>query len=175
MRKIRRCCLVRKSKPRLTGDAHSLNKTRIVQITILINIKPRFSCPEHAVKVSADARAVHGRATGATAQGNADAHSRHVEAGRRVDYEYERAGTANISGRRFADIPTLQRETSAWSTDVNSIQRGIDWQMKIADAHGKLKSVYPKIKTRHSTRALWQLIGRRQLALGTKPSRCCVR
>ena len=51
-----------------------------------------------------------------------------------------------VSGRRFADIPTLQSETSAWSSDVNSTQRGVDWQMKITDARCKLKSIYPKIK-----------------------------
>jgi hypothetical protein len=51
-----------------------------------------------------------------------------------------------VSGRRFADINALQEETSAWSTDVNSTQRGVDWQMKIDDARCKLKSVYPKIK-----------------------------
>jgi len=51
-----------------------------------------------------------------------------------------------VSGRRFADIPALQEEASAWSTDVNSTQRGVDWQMKIDDARCKLKSVYPNIK-----------------------------
>jgi hypothetical protein len=51
-----------------------------------------------------------------------------------------------VSGRRFGDIPPLQQETSAWSSDVNSTQRGVDWQMKIDDARCKLKSVYPKIK-----------------------------
>lgn len=51
-----------------------------------------------------------------------------------------------VSGRRFADIETLQTETSAWCTDVNATQRGVDWQMKITDARCKLKSVYPKIK-----------------------------
>jgi len=51
-----------------------------------------------------------------------------------------------VSGRRFADIPALQEEASAWSTDVNSTQRGVDWQMKIDDARCKLKSVSPKIK-----------------------------
>ena len=56
-----------------------------------------------------------------------------------------------VSGRRFADIPTLQEETTAWSTDVNSSQRGVDWQMKIDDARYKLKSVYPKSKARQST------------------------
>ena len=51
-----------------------------------------------------------------------------------------------VSGRRFPDIPTLTDETSAWSTDVNSTQRGVDWQMKIDDARCKLKSVYPTIQ-----------------------------
>ena len=51
-----------------------------------------------------------------------------------------------VSGRRFGDIDTLREETAAWSTDVNSTQRGVDWQMKIDDARYKLTSVYPKIK-----------------------------
>ena len=51
-----------------------------------------------------------------------------------------------VRGRRFADIETLQNETSAWCCEVNSTQRGVDWQMKIDDARNKLKSVYPKIK-----------------------------
>ena len=42
---------------------------------------------------------------------------------------------------------SLARETSAWSSDVNSTQRGVDWQMKVHDARTKLKSIYPKIKT----------------------------
>lgn len=52
-----------------------------------------------------------------------------------------------VSGRRFGDIDTLRDETSAWSTDVNNTQRGVDWQMKIDDARNKLISIYPKIKT----------------------------
>ena len=52
-----------------------------------------------------------------------------------------------VSGRRFGDIATLREETSAWSSDVNNTQRGVDWQMKVGDARTKLKSVYPKIKT----------------------------
>lgn len=51
-----------------------------------------------------------------------------------------------VAGRRFGDIETLQAETTAWSTDVNKTQRGVDWQMKVNDARIKLKSVYPKIK-----------------------------
>jgi hypothetical protein len=52
-----------------------------------------------------------------------------------------------VSGRRFGDIATLQSEVTAWSTDVNSTQRGVDWQMKIDDARIKLKSVYPRSLT----------------------------
>jgi hypothetical protein len=51
-----------------------------------------------------------------------------------------------VAGRRFPDLETLRDETSAWSADVNSTQRGVDWQMRIDDARCKLKSVYPKIK-----------------------------
>jgi hypothetical protein len=51
-----------------------------------------------------------------------------------------------VAGRRFGDAQTLRAETAAWSSDVNSTQRGVDWQMKIDDARCKLTSVYPKIK-----------------------------
>lgn len=51
-----------------------------------------------------------------------------------------------LHGRRIGDLQTLQQEISAWSTDVNKTQRGVDWRMKISDARYKLKSVYPKIR-----------------------------
>lgn len=51
-----------------------------------------------------------------------------------------------VQGRRIGDVQTLREETSAWATDVNDTQRGVDWQMKIDDARIKLTSVYPKIK-----------------------------
>jgi hypothetical protein len=51
-----------------------------------------------------------------------------------------------VAGRRFGNIETLRAETSAWSTEVNNTQRGVDWQMKVGEARMKLKSVYPKIK-----------------------------
>ena len=50
-----------------------------------------------------------------------------------------------VAGRRIGDVETLREETTAWSTDVTTTQRGVDWQMKIDDARCKLKSVYPKI------------------------------
>ncbi len=51
-----------------------------------------------------------------------------------------------VHGRRFGEIIQLRDETSAWSTDVNETQRGVDWQMKVGDARRKLTSLYPKIK-----------------------------
>ncbi len=51
-----------------------------------------------------------------------------------------------VAGRRFGDADALRKETSAWACDVNNLQRGVDWQMKIDDARIKLRSVYPKIK-----------------------------
>ena len=51
-----------------------------------------------------------------------------------------------VAGRRIGDIASRSEETTAWSSDVNSTQHGVDWQMKIDDARWKLKSVYPKIK-----------------------------
>jgi hypothetical protein len=49
-----------------------------------------------------------------------------------------------VSGRRFGELARLQSEIGSWSTDVNNTQRGVDWQMRIGDARGKLKSLYPK-------------------------------
>jgi hypothetical protein len=57
------------------------------------------------------------------------------------------AMTRQCLARRIGDIETLRSEISAWSTDVNNKQRGVDWQMKVDDARTKLKSVYPKIKS----------------------------
>jgi hypothetical protein len=51
-----------------------------------------------------------------------------------------------VSGRRFGKLATLQSELAAWSIDVNTTQRGVDWQMKVRDARCKLKSLYPKIR-----------------------------
>jgi hypothetical protein len=52
----------------------------------------------------------------------------------------------NVVRSHKVQIGSLRAETGAWSTDVNTTQRGVDWQMKISDARTKLKSIYPKIK-----------------------------
>ena len=56
------------------------------------------------------------------------------------------AGWISKSGRRIRDLKTLRERIRAWSNDVNTTQRGVDWQMKIDDARCKLNSVYPKIR-----------------------------
>ena len=48
-----------------------------------------------------------------------------------------------LRGRRIGEINILRDETSAWETDRNDKQRGVDWQFKIDDARIKLKSLYP--------------------------------
>jgi hypothetical protein len=50
-----------------------------------------------------------------------------------------------LSDRRFGELTVLQDEIAAWSIDVTSTQRGVDWQMKIDDARQKLINIYPKI------------------------------
>ena len=51
-----------------------------------------------------------------------------------------------VAGRRIGSEAELRDETTAWYEDINAIQRGVDWQMKIDDARIKLKSIYPQIK-----------------------------
>ncbi len=51
-----------------------------------------------------------------------------------------------VSGRRIGSEEELRNETTAWYDEINSTQRGVDWQMKIGDARVKLQSIYPKIK-----------------------------
>ena len=51
-----------------------------------------------------------------------------------------------VGGRRIGDLETLRDEITAWSYDVNTTQRGVNWPMKIDDARCKLKSVYPTMR-----------------------------
>ena len=52
-----------------------------------------------------------------------------------------------ISGRRFATLASLRKETKAWSSRSNRKQHGVEWQFHVKDARTKLKSLYPKIKS----------------------------
>jgi hypothetical protein len=50
-----------------------------------------------------------------------------------------------VAGRRFGTIEVLREETRAWQIAINTRQRGVDWQFRLADARLKLKSIYPKL------------------------------
>ncbi len=52
-----------------------------------------------------------------------------------------------LTGQRIGDVHELHDEIGAWSDDVTSTQRGVEWQMKIDDARYKLIAVYPKIQS----------------------------
>ena len=51
-----------------------------------------------------------------------------------------------LSDLRIGDVITLNKQVYAWSEDVNSTQKGVNWQMKIDEARAKLKSLYPTIE-----------------------------
>ena len=48
-----------------------------------------------------------------------------------------------LKDKRFGNIDTLNDGLSAWSHDINSRQRAVNWQMTVDDARMKLRSLYP--------------------------------
>ena len=50
-----------------------------------------------------------------------------------------------LKDRKMTDIDMLEKETSAWATNSNDKQRGVNWQFKVEDARRKLRSLYPNI------------------------------
>ena len=50
-----------------------------------------------------------------------------------------------LTGRRIAELLTLQGEIAAWATRTNAKQRAVDWQFTIEKARVKLKRLYPNI------------------------------
>ena len=49
-----------------------------------------------------------------------------------------------LKDRKMTDIDMLRKETSAWTTNSNKKQRGVNWQFKVENARQKLRSLYPK-------------------------------
>lgn len=49
-------------------------------------------------------------------------------------------------GRRFTTVDELHAEITAWHDQSNTQQHDVDWQFKVDDARGKLKSVYLKLE-----------------------------
>ena len=52
-----------------------------------------------------------------------------------------------LTGRRIGEISDLNDEITAWAEQVNTQQRGVDWQLQVDEARTKLKRLYPIIKT----------------------------
>ncbi len=51
----------------------------------------------------------------------------------------------SVAGRRTGELSALQAGIAAWSGATKTRQRGVEWQMKVADARRKLKSVCPQV------------------------------
>jgi len=51
-----------------------------------------------------------------------------------------------LSDRRIASVEELNMELSAWNTNRNTSQKGVDWQFTNPDARIKLKHLYPIVK-----------------------------
>ena len=48
-----------------------------------------------------------------------------------------------LGNRRIPSIEALNKELSAWETQRNINQKGVDWHFTTADARSKLKRLYP--------------------------------
>jgi len=51
-----------------------------------------------------------------------------------------------LADRRIPSISKLNEELTAWHTNRNSTQKGVDWHFTTADARVKLKHLYPHVK-----------------------------
>jgi hypothetical protein len=49
--------------------------------------------------------------------------------------------------RMIGDAAVLREQVSAWESERNAKQKGVDWQFTTADARIKLKRLYPKIQS----------------------------
>ena len=56
--------------------------------------------------------------------------------------------------RRIPVVASLAEEAAARVEDVRFQQRTVDWQMKLDDAHCRLKALSPKIQADQSIRAV---------------------
>lgn len=55
--------------------------------------------------------------------------------------------TRQCLSRRMGDIVELKSEVTAWGSDRNQSQTGVDWQFTAEDARIKLKRLYPKVQS----------------------------
>ena len=62
-----------------------------------------------------------------------------------AEIELSAMATQCLGERRISDIETLNTELSAWHTERNQTQIGVDWHFTNDDARIKLKRLYPAI------------------------------
>lgn len=55
--------------------------------------------------------------------------------------------TRQCLSRRMGDVVELKREVTAWESDRNRSQTGVDWHFTAEDARIKLKRLYPKVQS----------------------------
>ena len=60
-----------------------------------------------------------------------------------AEIELSALGNQCLSKRRISNVKELNEELSAWNTERNAAQRGVNWQFTTADARIKLKHLYP--------------------------------
>ena len=60
-----------------------------------------------------------------------------------AEIELSALGNQCLSKRRISNVKELNEELSAWNTERNAAQRGVNWQFSTADARIKLKHLYP--------------------------------
>ena len=60
-----------------------------------------------------------------------------------AEIELSALGNQCLSKRRISNVKELNEELSAWNTERNTAQRGVNWQFTTADARIKLKHLYP--------------------------------
>lgn len=51
-----------------------------------------------------------------------------------------------VKGRRFGTISELRKAVSAWASQCNDKQKGVQWHFTLENARIRLESLYPKIK-----------------------------
>ena len=62
-----------------------------------------------------------------------------------ADADLPNVMTRQCLSRRIDSIERLRNELSAWESERNSSQVGVDWQFKTKDARIKLTSLYPEL------------------------------
>ena len=68
-----------------------------------------------------------------------------------AEIELSALGNQCLSKRRISNVKELNEELSAWNTERNAAQRGVNWQFTTADARIKLKHLYPSELIRERT------------------------